>query len=201
MLDLIGAFASMLSTYFFIRLNPLAWVISFIAIFINTWLYWQKGIYADMLLQGFYALSTCYGFFLWKKPKQTASSLITYLSLFQWSLMIIVGLIMYLVIYYCVSTFTVSTVTALDSLSTTLSLIAQVLTCYKVITSWVLWLVTDLIYTSLYWQKQLPFHVLLVGIYAVFAVSGYLAWHRKAKTQIHYLPKRFLPIKQPNFLA
>nr|WP_081726626.1 nicotinamide mononucleotide transporter [Legionella oakridgensis] len=52
--DLIGAIASLLSTYYFIRQNNKAWAIALLATALNGWLYWQTGIYADMCLESFY---------------------------------------------------------------------------------------------------------------------------------------------------
>ena len=56
-LDCFGTLASLLATYYFIRLNKLAWLVSLAAIGLNGVLYWQKGIYADTALEGIYFLS------------------------------------------------------------------------------------------------------------------------------------------------
>ena len=50
--DLIGALTSLLSTYFFIRMNNKAWPVGMLATVLNGWLYWYKGIYAEYDLGG-----------------------------------------------------------------------------------------------------------------------------------------------------
>ena len=57
--DLFSALTSLLSTYYFIRLDIKAWPIGLLATCFNGWLFWQKGIYADMCLESFYFLRDC----------------------------------------------------------------------------------------------------------------------------------------------
>lgn len=176
MLDMVGSTASLLSTYYFIRLNSKAWIISLFAICINGWLFWQKGIYAEMVLECCYFLTTCYGWFLWRHVPAHIDRRITYLSPKHWLMLVITVFSLFLLIRTLLSTFTLSTVATLDALTTALSLAAQWLMCHKVIATWVVWLVTDAIYTYLYLQKDIPFHALLMLIYIGFAMTGYYSW-------------------------
>lgn len=61
LLDILGAIISLLSTYYFIRLDSKAWLTSLFATCLNAFLYWQKGIYADMILESFYFLALAMG--------------------------------------------------------------------------------------------------------------------------------------------
>lgn len=183
MLDSIGALASIISTYYFIRLSRHAWLISLIAIGLNGCLYWQKGIYGDMSLELLYFFTTCYGWVLWRKPTNHSHKTITQLRQWQWVLLIASIASLFFIIKTLLVHFTHSTVATLDALTTSLSLAAQYLMCHKTITTWVLWFLTDAIYAYLYWHKQLPVHTLLMLIYTGMAVIGYCNWVRMANAR------------------
>ena len=184
LLDILGAATSLLSTYLFIRLNKAAWVVSLFATLMNGWLYWQKGIYADTLLEVFYFLTTCYGWLLWRKPTaQVNSSGISRLSKSQWYLLVAVIFTFFFIIANLLKQFTSTNVANLDALTTALSLVAEWLMCHKSIATWILWFITDAIYAYLYYIKQLPFHTLLMIIYTGMAISGYWIWNKKLEQQ------------------
>ncbi|KTC65774.1 Nicotinamide riboside transporter PnuC [Legionella adelaidensis] len=179
-LDLLGSIASLLSTYLFVRLKPSAWIIGLIAIILNAYLYWDTAIYADMCLEAFYFISTCYGLFLWiKSEKKSNATKLTTLSPILWCGVFSLLAVIYTAIYFVLSQQTDSTVPHLDAFTTTLSIIAQLLLCYKVLYTWVFWFVADVCYALLYYQKQLPFHMLLTIIYTGVAMTGYITWKRK----------------------
>ncbi|WP_412754112.1 nicotinamide riboside transporter PnuC [Legionella londiniensis] len=175
--DFLGALASFISTYYFIRQDKRAWLIGFIATSLNGWLYWQNGIYADMCLESFYALTTGYGWYQWSKNKshQQKHYLITKPSPKQALIVLLAVGIIFLLIYYILCFFH-STIAALDALTSSLSLVAQWLMCHKIITTWILWFVTDALYALIYIQKNLPAHVILMLLYMFLAISGYKIW-------------------------
>ncbi|ARG97886.1 nicotinamide riboside transporter PnuC [Legionella micdadei] len=178
MLDLFGAICSLLSTYYFIRLDCKAWLTTLFATCFNGFLYWQKGIYADMLLESFYFFSTCYGWYVWQKPTPQLEG-IRNLSKKQWHLLLTLLLGCFILISTLLLMFTRSDVVLLDALTTSLSLTAQWLMCYKAIATWIFWLFTDAIYAYMYLHKQLPFHCLLMLVYTGMAGVGYLTWTRQ----------------------
>ncbi|KTC95774.1 nicotinamide riboside transporter PnuC [Legionella erythra] len=179
LLDLSGTLASLLCTFYLIRLSRSAWILGLIANLINGWLYWHKGIYADTLLEGFYLLSTGYGWLKWQKTPEKNSREIRSLSFHQWLLVGLAFVSLYFLIVSGLMHFTSTTVAQLDALTTALSLIAQVLMCHKILQSWLLWLVTDAVYAYLYWLKELPFHTLLMVVYTGMALTGYWIWIRQ----------------------
>ena len=178
-LDSIGALASLLATYYFICLTPRAWIVSLAAISLNGYLYWKKGIYAEAVLEGIYFLTTCYGWFNWQSSfPYKEKSYIKKLSKYQFIGVCIFILSLYSIIRSFLIYFTTSTVLNMDSLTAALSLTAQFLMCHKIINTWVLWFITDIIYAFLYFKKDLPFHVCLMFIYTIMAVIGYYSWYK-----------------------
>ncbi len=191
-LDLLGATTSLSATLLFVSVNRIAWLITIIATLLNGWLYWQQGIYADMALEFAYFASALYGWISWKASDLSQSSEIKTISSKQeW-----LTLLGYLSISYCVlwgflSSYTHTTVATLDAATTSLSLMAQWLMCRKVITTWILWFITDAIYAYLYYIKSLPFHVVLVLIYLGLALTGYFRWRQRLTNTPPYSSPQF----------
>jgi nicotinamide mononucleotide transporter len=150
---------------------------------LNGWLYWKKGIYADMMLEMFYFLTMAYGWHHWSNSAKNTSSetpLLKQLSAPQWLLLLFLFCFVFMIIYTLLSLFTHSSVAFLDATTTSLSLIAQWLMCHKIIITWILWFITDALYALMYLTKGLPFHCGLMILYTGMAVSGYILWARKS---------------------
>lgn len=185
MLDITGALISLLCTYYFIRLDNKAWLIGLCASVLNAGLYWQKGIYADMLLECFYFCSTSYGLYLWRKKIIRTEYEITALKRHHWWLLLLAAGCLFVLIKTLLILFTTSNVATLDALTASFSLIAQWLMAHKIINTWMVWFFTDAVYAWLYFYKQIPFHVLLMLIYMGMAVLGYCVWARKCLKNYH----------------
>jgi nicotinamide mononucleotide transporter len=183
--DLFGASCSLLSTYFFIKLDNKAWPVGLLATCLNGWLYWYKGIYADMILEVFYFLSMGYGWYKWQSAakKYNQPTLLYQLLASQWMALFISLGSVFFVIYTLLTFLTHSSVAFLDAATTSLSLVAQWLMCHKVITTWILWFITDALYAFMYFSKNLPFHCGLMIIYTGLAICGYLRWSRESRQQ------------------
>ena len=84
-------------------------------------------------------------------------------------------------IYYLLDNFTDSTVPALDSFTTALSMVAMWMLARKWVEQWLAWLVVDAVCAVLYFYKSIPFTASLYAFYTVMAVVGYRAWHRRVE--------------------
>ncbi|AHE66719.1 nicotinamide mononucleotide transporter PnuC [Legionella oakridgensis ATCC 33761 = DSM 21215] len=126
----------------------------------------------------FLFLSAGYGWYRWTQSlnSQGKQRSITRLTNKQGTSLLMAGMLLYLVIFYLLTTYSDSNIAKLDALTTSISLIAQWLMCYKIIITWVLWFMADALYAWIYWQKELPFHALLMLLYTGLAIVGYLVW-------------------------
>lgn len=178
-LDYLGAFFSLLSTLLFVFQSYWAWPMSLLAILVNSYLYLLTGIYADMTLELFYLLSCLYGWWDWKKSADLKEFFVHRLTLKGGAGILLSIGCFYIVFSYFLKTYTHSTVVHLDAITTALSIVGQVLMCYKHIATWVVWFVADSLYVVLYGVKQLPGHVVLMIIYTGLAIWGFYRWHKK----------------------
>lgn len=179
-LDLAGTLFSLLYIYYFIRMDNKVWYVGILASCFNTCAYWKSGIYADMCLEVFYFLFMIYGWYKWQHDSNDALT-VNRLSITHWILLSLSFILGFILIYLTLISFTLSNVPVIDSLTTTLSLVAQWLMCHKSIVTWIFWFIVDALYFILYLTKNLPFHAFLMIIYTGMAITGYLMWAKTNK--------------------
>jgi len=190
--DLIGTIASLLSTLLFLRLDIKAWAVGLVASFFNSWLYWQKGIYTDMCLESFYFISICYGWYMWSRYQNlndNDNTAIKKLTINQWGYLSLVIAALFCVIFILLTPFSHSSVIKYEALTASLCIVAQWLMCRKVIATWIIWILADLIYAAMYLHKGLPVHTLVMLIYTGMAIIGYFEWLKVQPKTISQSPR------------
>jgi nicotinamide mononucleotide transporter len=80
------------------------------------------------------------------------------------------------------ATYTDSTVPRWDGLTTSISLAATYGQCKKLVESWWLWIVADLIYIPLYLYKSLWLTSILYGVFLVLCIVGLRSWMGALRT-------------------
>jgi nicotinamide mononucleotide transporter len=78
--------------------------------------------------------------------------------------------------------FTSSTVPAADSVTTVLSLLATYGQARKLVESWVLWIVADLVYIPLYASRGLVLTAVLYASFLALCVVGLRRWNADVRT-------------------
>ena len=66
-----------------------------------------------------------------------------------------------------------------DSITTSLSLVAMFLMARRKIENWIYWIIADLIYIPLYFYKELPLTSFQFLVFLIIAILGYLSWSKK----------------------
>lgn len=179
-IDLIGALLSLISCYFYIKEKPFAWLISLSAIPFDIVMDLYIGVYGDLFLQFIYFILLLYGWYAWRQGTTVEQALpITRINLKQFYSLGFLTLLPIMVIWLSINYYTNSNVALLDSSVTVLSLLACWLLSRKYMESWILWILVDTLYVSLYSFKQMPFHGFVSLFDAIMCVVGYTYWMRE----------------------
>ena len=137
-------------------------------------------LYVDALLQVFYVCVSFFGIYQWMKGGQRKEELqISSLKLNQHFALIGGGLILSLLVGYFFAEYTQAASTYLDAFTTVFSIIATFMVVRKVLENWIYWIVVDAVYVYLYFTRGSILFTLLMVIYTVIAVFGYLEWKKK----------------------
>ena len=154
------------------------WFFGIIGSIISIYLFVEHAkLYAEAVLYGFYVLAGIYGWVNWKKQKEPnrvfARSIKTHLVTIAIGILLSLGLFVVLNEW-----FAEAKKPLIDSFTTIFSFIATYITTKKWIENWIYWIVIDAVTTYLYMSRGLEIYALLMLVYTIIAVYGYLKWRK-----------------------
>ena len=165
------------------RASVWMWIVGFAMEALGIVLYFEKGLYADCAMEGYYLAMTVYGLWRWMRgPRkgggERKAAVISHFPrrlVARW-LAIMVGL--WAAIWWLLVTFTNSNVPVADSFTTALSLVGIWALAHKYLEQWFIWIAVDAVSSVLYFSKDIPFKASLYALYVVIAIMGYFKWRR-----------------------
>lgn len=162
-----------------IRQNIWCWPTGLVMVSLYIVIFHQARLYSDMGLQVVYVGLQLYGWHQWlhggPKHGRLAVRSIGPTRLALWcaagaALTTALGLVMH--------RYTDAALPYWDATTTLLSLIAQYLMARKVLESWLLWIVVDVLSIGIYLTKDLHLTAGLYGLFLVLATLGFVAWKK-----------------------
>lgn len=136
-------------------------------------------LYADGILQIVYVILGFTGLFQWGKSRDGIGfSFLSQIDTLKWWISATLLSLPFAVFFYQL---TDAAYPFLDAWTTAISLIATWLTIKKVVHNWIFWIVADIIYIFLYFQRDAPAFAFLFIIYTVVAIYGWFSWRKMAR--------------------
>jgi nicotinamide mononucleotide transporter len=142
-------------------------------------IFYRAKLYSDMLLQVVYVFLQVYGWHAWLRGGPDRSRL--EVSRITRPVSVgggIVGVIGTAALGGMMYRLTDAAFPFIDALATVASLVAQWLLARKVLESWLVWIVVDVVSIGLYIAKRLYPTAALYLVFLVLAIQGYFAWKR-----------------------
>ena len=193
-LDLITAVLGLAYILFEYRASRWMWVVCIVMQTLGIVLYYQKGLYADCGMEFYYLTMSIYGLVRWtassSEGKGERGTGITSLLRpadggVQWLPLLgsgVGGGLLWLLIWWLLTTFTDSRVPVADSFTTALSIVGIWMLARKFLEQWFVWIAVDIVTSALYFYKDIPFKASLYALYVVIAIFGYRKWRRMIKS-------------------
>ena len=156
--------------------EKLCWLFGIAGSITGAVLFFQVNYYSESILYLFYALMGIFGWIMWSKPdirndiKKMPQKMLTVLVLMGAVGAAILGWLM---------TKTDADMPYYDAFSTVFGIIATFMEIYKFLIAWVFWFVLNAYSIWLYALKDMKLYALLMAVYTVLSVIGYLQWSRK----------------------
>lgn len=181
-LQCVGTALGLLYLWLEYKANIWLWVVGAIMPVVHGVLYLQSGIYADAAMQLYYVVAGIYGLAVWKRrPRKSDDGNIRHTPKGWVVPLVAVYALLHVAIYFVLVEFTDSRVPVLDSMSTSLCIVAMWMLSRKLVEQWLVWLVVDMISVGLYLYKGIPITSGLYMLYCILAIAGYLRWRRQAR--------------------
>lgn len=182
-IEIIAVVSGLLCVGLTVRQNIWCWPVGLVMVSLYIVIFFDAKLYSDMLLQVIYVGLQIYGWHAWLRGGPGRSTLavstLSGHSLVRWAIVCVVGTG---VLGTLMSRYTDASFPYPDAFTTTASLVAQWLLGRKILESWLLWIVVDVVSIALYSAKAL---YLTAGLYAVFlglATLGFVEWKKSLRT-------------------
>ncbi len=184
--ELLGAILGIIYIRFSIRQNILTWPTGLLTSLLYILVFFSSRLYAAMGLQVYYVAISFYGWYYWLKGKKEDNKSLLPVQNVNKKLWIKIGvasILIYIVILYVLIRFSDSDVPFMDSLTTSLSIVATWMLAKKFIENWIIWIFVDFMSIGLYIYKSLWPTVVLFAVYTIMAFFGYIEWRKDLKAK------------------
>lgn len=182
-LEIIGTAIGLVYLWLEYRASYYLWIAGLVMPAIYIVVYYRAGLYADVGINIYYVLASCYGMACWaigRRGQQEKGTEIPItqtprsrmLPILAFSAVLTVAIAQILI------KFTDSNVPWADSFTTALSVVGMWMLARKYVEQWLVWIAVDIVCAVLYAYKDLPFTAALYALYAFIAYFGYLKWKK-----------------------
>ena len=179
-----AAIITAVSVYLQARENIWNWPTAIISVLMYTVVYVQSGLYSDAGLQVYFLVTSIYGWYHWLRGGVGRTELhVSRASRTVWIWCLVLGVSFWFVDASITSRIQGVSFPYVDAATTTVSLIAQWMVTRKLLESWILWIVVNVIYVPMLISKSLYPTAVLYFALLLLAVKGFVDWRRSYRMQ------------------
>ena len=179
LLEAAAVLTGLLCVWLNVRQIIWTWPVTIVSCMLFGVLFFDARLYGTMGLQGLFVIIAVYGWRSWLTGGVGSGHLQVSSIAFKTGLILGgITVVMMTAIYFGLSGYTDAAYPLVDALTTALSISASWMQAHKFLESWLVWIITNMIYVGLYSASVLYLTCGLYVIYLVLAVAGYLAWRR-----------------------
>jgi nicotinamide mononucleotide transporter len=179
-IEWVAATLGVACVYLLIRQSLWSWPVGILMTSLYAWIFLEVRLYSDFGLQLFFIALQAYGWWFWlaRRDKAVAASKapIQRLSNRARIVWLIAGLVAAAALGTVMDRYTDAALPYWDALTTSFSVVAQILLARKYIENWAVWIGVDVFAVGIYFYKDLT---VTSGLYLVFlgmAIWGLLTW-------------------------
>lgn len=183
MIEVFGFVTGVVNVWLLARQNIWNWPVGIANNLAYLIVFATSGLYGDSGLQFVYIVLGVYGWWLWLRRTGRDPLHISRASLKLWLQLLVATLAAGLILRWFLTRYTDSTVPAWDAATTSLSLAATYGQCRKLLESWWIWILADLIYIPLYIYKGLRLTAVLYAVFLSLCIFGLRSWMKESAVQ------------------
>lgn len=161
------------------RLNLWCWPAAFVSTAIYLWLFAERQLYQQALLQIFYLAMAVYGFVQWRAGMHARDGAIARWSAKQHAVAVVSVLVLTLVTGVLEARYTDAPMPYLDAFTTWGSVVTTWMVARRVLENWLYWIVVDGVLVYVSFASGLIATAGLFLLYLGIVIAGYFAWRRR----------------------
>ena len=180
MIEVFGFITGVVNVWLLARQNIWNWPVGIANNLAYLILFATSGLYGDSGLQFVYIVLGVYGWWLWLHRTGSDTLQVSRTSSKLWLQLIVATIAAGVILRWFLTRFTDSTVPSWDATTTALSLAATYGQCRKLLESWWIWILADLIYIPLYIYKGLRLTSVLYAVFLLLCIFGLRSWIKES---------------------
>ena len=162
-----------------VREHIACWPTGLAMVTLYIYVFYQARLYSDMLLQVVYVFLQLYGWYAWLHGGPASSRLpVSTLPSGHAARWMVLCVIATLTLGGAMRHYTDAALPYIDAFATSASLVAQWLMARKVLESWLVWIVVDVVSIGMYAAKALYLTGALYIVFLGLATLGFFTWRR-----------------------
>lgn len=176
-MEIIAVVFSLISVWLTAKKNILCWPIGIIGILSYFYVFKDVNNWSNMSLQIVFLIQSIIGWCFWKNHKEEHVSTLSKYRVIKVS----ISLISLSTLLYFINLKLNGVNPILDSVTTGLSIVGMYLLSLKKIESWIVWIICDILYITLFICDELYLSSSIYFIFLIIAISGYISWRKELK--------------------
>lgn len=183
-LEWIAAFLGLITVMLVVRRSIWNYPFALAMVALYFFEFTDEKLYSDALLQIFFFLINCYGWWMWRRAPEVEQGVavdrMSNRARSIWLAATAVGSVLW---GWAMATLTDAAAPFVDASIAGSSIAAQWLQSLRRVESWLLWILADLIAVPLYWWKGLYPTAGLYAVFLVLAIVGLVSWQGTLKRE------------------
>lgn len=182
--ELVATLFGIVTVWLSARENVWSWPTALVQVALSGWVCLALHLYSDVGLQGFYFVTSLYGWYAWtrKKPNEEPALVPRRAPARVLAITLIVGIAGLLTLGTIANRIPGAANPYLDATLSSFSVVAQWLMARKYIENWLLWILLDVAYVPLWWWKSALGFAFLYVVFLGLSIDGFVSWRRKMLT-------------------
>jgi nicotinamide mononucleotide transporter len=179
-LEIIGFVSGFAGVFLTVKKNKWCFPIGIINVIISCFLFYESRLYADSLQQLVYIPLLIVGWLNWNK-NLNEEFIVQRLKRSEGILYLSSSLLTGILLGFILKTYSNASFPWIDSMATAASFLAQYLIAKKKIENWIIWIAVNIVYITIYIQKDLQLYSVLYCVYLLLAIQGFYQWRKHLK--------------------
>lgn len=182
--EVLATAANLVFVILLIRERIVCWPFGIAGSLLSIYLFIDARLYSEAFLYLFYVLFGIWGWVRWHRRLEEDDNPVSRWRYLVHGCAIIICSALAVAVGYGAWHFTDAERPFFDAFTTLFSFLATYLEVAKVLEAWVYWIVINVASIWLYHDRSLDIYALLIGLYAVLSVWGYISWRRAWLAQV-----------------
>lgn len=182
--EILATSANLAYILLLIREKIACWPFGIVGCLLSIYLFVDARLYSEAILYLFYAVMGAWGWLRWHRRMEDDHNPVTSWHIERHLRAIVIASMLALGLGYTMQFYSDAERPVFDAFTTIFSFLGTYLEVAKVLEAWIYWLIINLASVWLYHDRNLDIYAVLIGLYSLLSVWGFLRWRKTFQLQL-----------------